>query len=72
LPRPFALKPEIRYDHDTHRLLSYHSASNPINTEHGVQNVTITYRYSIGSEPAFPRQRKECGQAVDSHTARWR
>lgn len=40
------LKPEIRYDRDTRRLLSYHSASNPINTERGVQNVTITCRYS--------------------------
>jgi hypothetical protein len=36
---------EVRYDRETRRLLSYRGASNLLNADQGVQNVTITYRY---------------------------
>ncbi|MCK7574735.1 MAG: hypothetical protein MZV65_01690 [Chromatiales bacterium] len=44
--RLFAPKLEVRYDRDTRRLLSYRGASNLLSADQGVQNVTITYRYS--------------------------
>jgi len=43
--RLFAPKLEVRYDRASRRLLSYRGASNLLNAEQGVQNVTITYRY---------------------------
>lgn len=46
LLRLFAPKLEVRYDRDTRRLLSYRGASNLLSADQGVQNVTITYRYS--------------------------
>ena len=46
LLRLVAPKLEVRYDRETRRLLSYHGASNLLNADQGVQNVTITYRYS--------------------------
>lgn len=43
--RLFAPKLEVRYDRETRRLLSYRGASNLLDADQGVQNVTITYRY---------------------------
>lgn len=45
LLRLVAPKLEVRYDRETRRLLSYRGASNLLNADQGVQNVTITYRY---------------------------
>ncbi|MFO1371592.1 MAG: hypothetical protein U1F42_04105 [Candidatus Competibacteraceae bacterium] len=44
--RLFAPRLEVRYDRASRRLLSYRGASNLLNADQGVQNVTITYRYS--------------------------
>ncbi|CDH43355.1 hypothetical protein BN874_120006 [Candidatus Contendobacter odensis Run_B_J11] len=45
LLRLVAPKLEVRYDRETRRLLSYRGASNLLNADQDVQNVTITYRY---------------------------
>ena len=46
LLRLVAPRLEVRYDRETRRLLSYQGASNLLDADRGVQNVTITYRYS--------------------------
>lgn len=43
--RLFAPKLEVRYDLETRRLLSYQGASNLLDADREMQNVTITYRY---------------------------
>ncbi|HNW78750.1 MAG TPA: hypothetical protein PKH28_07540 [Candidatus Competibacteraceae bacterium] len=46
LLRLFAPRLDVRYDRDTRRLLSYRGASNLLDANRSVQNVTITYRYA--------------------------
>lgn len=44
--RLFAPALKVHYDRETRRLLSYRGASNLLGADRGVQNVTITYRYT--------------------------
>ena len=46
LLQPSSPRPELRYERETGRLLSYRGVSNLLDADQGVQNVAIDYRYS--------------------------
>lgn len=46
LLQPSDPPPELRYERETGRLLSYRGVSNLLDADQGVQNVAIDYRYS--------------------------